>query len=725
MSEKFNTHASKTFKTPEDFGAVGYSTLALAAAGAEDNTSAMQDWADSVLDGERCYARAGKFYRCNSTVTITPVGELVMDGAIVTPNTDIVAVKVLDTFATAGNRTKIRCYNNMPSNSPVWLTKTYPDLFEASSNTALSVYIQTLPAWNSVTFYRPGDEVKVSGVGYRAIANSQNVTPPDASKWYAFTLGVTDGGLTTAQKLAAETNIGILVDTCSGRDLDLFANGYCIGFALKPSTLVSGVSYCAWNNIWAQSESGRVQGAIISAGIARWTNENKITMRGNTIGNSINTVGKSLYGFAVLNDDSVGNYSPNGNVVDYVDMEHNNHVSGVPNSPEFIQVVIHKGNDNVFRGVRSDAPGYRTAKILRHSVASDNPFGNKIVECTRVHRLGAVNNGFENDIQAKGVDDVLSLQFSMNDLGNKLVYSGVDKAMIRGLPFFNGTGFQRFDVSEHCFKHYHTYTNRIYVGNYFAGLNIYPGTQRYNSYWTLGFRAKGVTPLGCRYGFHCYNSAGTLLVNTDVGGAAGANAPSILVRSANAAFVNAAPAVGGTWQAVSDDLDDEDYTKHHLHNVRFSFHESVARAVFSFYGTYIEGFEFRAYNSPGAQVNSPASYSDENVVIDPPEKGNYTRPWRAMYENGPSQFTILDVGSSAFPNSWATSGAWAAGAVTRREERHVVSGTDYRIYRAANTGTAAGSAPTHTTLGQIVADGGGVQWEYVGTSEQLAAFVDL
>lgn len=96
-----------------------------------------------------------------------------------------------------------------------------------------------------------------------------------------------------------------------------------------------------------------------------------------------------------------------------------------------------------------------------------------------------------------------------------------------------------------------------------------------------------------------------------------------------------------------------------------------------------------------------------------------------MYENGPSQFTILDVGTSAFPNSWATSGAWAAGAVTRREERHVVAGTDYRIYRSHTTGTAAGTAPTHTTLGQIVADGGGINWEYVGNAEQLAAFVDI
>lgn len=727
MAVKFTDIAINTLFTPEDYGGQGYATMAAAIAAGFDNTTAMQALADDVITNKIRACVPELFYRCNSTVNIAAHGEFVCEGSIVTPNTDINAVRlygVTNLPFNHGSRTIISVENNVVA-GPLWLGKTYPPIFD---NT-YSPYLATLGTWLSTRAYVHGDEVQHLGIGYRAKTSTTGNTPASSpTQWAPFSLAITDGGgQTMLQRLAAETNIGVLIDSMGERSIEVFSSGYAIGIAVKPRTDVygPGSASTAWCHVKVHaSQQNKVGLAIICGGPTAWVNEcsfdiNNLAIQSGFVVNDGTAAGaKGLYGAVLMNDDTLGNYWPNGNRFTGVDMEYADAIG----CSEFCQIVIHKGFHNKFENTRADASGTRTVKFFRHPVIGDNPNHNAILNSTRIQSCGAVNNGYENRIEETGEVDVLSLQFSMNDLGNRLVYSGSDKAMIRGLGFWTGTAFTRFESSQFCYKHYDT--GRILVfPNARPGVIVYPGTRKYNSYWTVSMRSSGALVdlvSGARFSFQCYNAAGAII------GQAGATPAAPLIQNSTIWFTETTFG-GQPIQQTLVDLDDSNPFKHALGVVPITFHEVVDKAVFMFYGTKVEGFELRAYNSPGARVSGPASYTEENVVISPPQKGQYTRPWRAMYEDGANDQCILDVGSSAVPTSWATSGVWAgSGSSTLREERHVVSGTDYRVYRCSVAGTVGAAVPTGVVYGvEEMPVGGTSKWQFMGVAEQIAAFVDV
>jgi hypothetical protein len=722
MTTRFTPSTSKNYVlTPEDMGAVGFTTEQGAIDAGIDNTASMQQLADVVWQRrERAYVPP-LFYRCNSQVNVQAWGEFVMDGTIVTPNTDITAIRVygtsqVPTSTQSHTRVSVKNWMTLSGTNPLWLGKTYPPQFDNN----LSVRVASLPVWNPSLYYRMGNEVTVTGIpntAYRSKTTNINLQPNlNPTDWSSFSLDTIDGGSQTMQqRLAAETNIGVWVDSMFERSVEIISNGYAIPVLIKPSTTLFGTQAIAWCDFYVIAQSGKAQLVLMSDGPTHWINQNKFRIKNMLVSNSLATAGKGLYGVVLMNKDSGnGNYWPNGNEFTGVDMEHFPYLD----CSEFVNILIQKGFHNGFENVRSDTPGVTTIKLFRHASESDCPANNEVRAAVRIHAFGVHSNGYENNIIESGKQDILSAELLRNDLGERLVYSGNDLAMIRGVGFYTGTAMARFDLSQYCYKL--PQTNRIRAINYPIACVIYPGLRQWNSFWNFAIRGRDG-----RCGFFCYNAAGANITS------ATPTAP--LIQSATSVFT-ATTLAGHPCLINQDTFDDQDIYKQNFNNFRITFHEQVHRAIFFIYTNVageLDGFEIRCFNSAGAKVtNSPGEqlpfvghHTEQNVVRAHPQKGSYTRPWAAMYEQSPGagiQWCYLDTGTTAFPSSWATSGSWTSGqAVTARDEKHVAAGSDYRIYRAATSHTTSGSAPTHTTIGQVVDN-----WEFMGTAEQLAVFSD-
>ena len=100
-----------------------------------------------------------------------------------------------------------------------------------------------------------------------------------------------------------------------------------------------------------------------------------------------------------------------------------------------------------------------------------------------------------------------------------------------------------------------------------------------------------------RYGFHCFGADGELISGGKL------VPPTPLIQDSDVWF-NENLVFGQPGQIVNVDFDDTIPSRDAIGNLRFSFHEAVARAVWWFYGDDVIGFHLRGFNSPGARVTT-------------------------------------------------------------------------------------------------------------------------